>query len=31
MEIVKLLIKDLEVNSGQIEGLPTNPASMEQG
>lgn len=25
MEIVKLLIKDLEVNSGQIEGLPTNP------
>src|SRR5574344_176489 len=25
MEIVKLLIKDLEVNSGQIEGLPANP------
>jgi hypothetical protein len=25
MEIVKLLIKDLEVNRGQIEGLPTNP------
>lgn len=25
MEIVKLPIKNLEVNSGQIEGLPTNP------
>lgn len=25
MEIVKLLVKDLEVNSGQIEGLPANP------